>query len=69
MNKPICVGMLDIKGKDQIRRVYDSEGLAPALTAKGGGNHEVKVLIGAIRGRNPDDPTDRRGGVSNAAMS
>lgn len=47
MNEPICVGLLDIKGKEQIRRVYAEEGIAPTLTAKGGGNHEVKVCESA----------------------
>ena len=33
------VGMLDIKGKDQWRRVYSVDGIAPTLvTCQGGGN-------------------------------
>ena len=31
------VGMLDIKGKDQWRRVYSVDGIAPILTTSGGG--------------------------------
>lgn len=31
-----CVGLLDIKGQEQIRRVYDAEGLFPTLTTCGG---------------------------------
>lgn len=40
----IMVGRLDIKGNDQIKRVYDTEGISPTLTACGGGNTEVKVF-------------------------
>jgi DNA (cytosine-5)-methyltransferase 1 len=39
------VGMLDIKGNEQIRRVYDSEGLSPTLNCMEGGNRQPKVLI------------------------
>ncbi len=31
------VGMLDIKGQDQCRRVYGVDGIAPTLTTSGGG--------------------------------
>lgn len=37
-------GRLNIKGIDQIKRVYNPEGIAPTLTACGGGNTEVKIL-------------------------
>lgn len=40
-----CVGMLDIKGQDCIRRVYSSDGLSPTITTMGGGNREPKVAI------------------------
>lgn len=40
-----CVGMLDTKGHDIIRRVYDPEGLAPNLTAVKGGGHEAKIIV------------------------
>jgi len=39
-------------------RVYDAGYLCPTITAKGGGNQEVKIvdpIIGAIRGRPTDD--------------
>ena len=35
----IMVGRLDIKGNDQIKRVYDTEGISPTLTACGGGEY------------------------------
>ena len=39
------VGMLDIKGKDQIKRVYDQEGLSPTLTTMQGGHQEPKIQV------------------------
>lgn len=41
---PIMVGMLDMKGNDAIRRVYDSDGCGPTLTTMGGGNTEPKIV-------------------------
>lgn len=38
------VGMLDIKGNDQIRRVYGTDGSAPCLQTMQGGNREPKIL-------------------------
>ena len=38
------VGMLDIKGNDQIRRVYGVDGVAPTLNTMQGGNREPKIL-------------------------
>ena len=40
------IGMLDMKGHETIRRVYDKEGLSPTLTTSQGGNTQPKVLIG-----------------------
>lgn len=60
------VGMLDIKGRESIRRVYSPNGLSPTLTTCGGGNREVKIsepVIGAVRGRNPENPSDRTAGI------
>lgn len=37
-------GMLDIKGQDQCRRVYSTDGIAPTLTTSGGGQREVKIF-------------------------
>lgn len=37
-SKIVVMGMLDVKGKEQIRRVYDKDYLAPTLsTMQGGG--------------------------------
>lgn len=38
------IGRLDIKGKDQTKRVHSPEGIAPTLTAVQGGGQEVKIL-------------------------
>ena len=38
------VGKLNIKGHDQIKRVYSSEGVAPTLTTMEGGNRQPKVI-------------------------
>ena len=38
------VGRLDIKGQDNIRRVYNPEGIAPTLTTSEGGNRQPKIL-------------------------
>lgn len=35
-NKLVEVGSLDIKGKDQIKRVYDPNGVAPTLSTMQG---------------------------------
>lgn len=58
------VGMLDIKGTEQIRRVYSTEGVSPTISTMQGGNRQPKILvhkcIAALRGR---EPTDRTIGV------
>lgn len=38
------IGMLDTKGRDQCRRVYSVEGIAPTLTTSGGGQREAKIF-------------------------
>ena len=38
------VGMLDIKGKDQWRRVYSANGIAPTLVTCQGGQQHVKIF-------------------------
>ena len=49
-------------------RVYDKEGIAPALTTMEGGNREPMVIeqepfVVASRGRNPENPSDRTTGT------
>ena len=43
--KCIQVGELDIKGIDQIKRIYSPDGLSPTLTTMGGGNREPKIEV------------------------
>jgi DNA (cytosine-5)-methyltransferase 1 len=54
------VGLLDMKGDDSIRRVYDEEGLCPTLTTMGGGHREPKVLVRACL--TPDREAKRQNG-------
>jgi DNA (cytosine-5)-methyltransferase 1 len=49
-------------------RVYDKEGISPALTTMEGGNRQPMIIeqepfIVASRGRNPDNPSDRTTGT------
>ena len=39
------VGMLDIKGNEQVRRVYGTDEISPTLNTMQGGNRQPKVLI------------------------
>jgi DNA (cytosine-5)-methyltransferase 1 len=74
LNEINMLGMLDIKGNEQVRRVYGTDGISPTLNTMQGGNRQPKVLlepyaeaviepfIVASRGRNPDNPSDRTPG-------
>ena len=44
-------------------RIYDEKGISPTLNTMQGGNRQPFVRIGAIRGRNPDNPNDRTAGL------
>lgn len=49
----------------QTGRIYDVRGCSPTLSTMQGGNREPKILesqIVAMRGRNPDNPSDRTAG-------
>ena len=45
----------------QSGRVYDDNGLSPTLSTMQGGQKEPKIIV-AMRGRNPDSPSDRTSG-------
>ena len=45
----------------QVGRIYDSNGCAPTLNTCSGGGHEPKTIV-AMRGRNPENPSDRTPG-------
>lgn len=43
--------------------VYDENGITRSLKSSEGSGNKPKVMIGSIRGRNPDNPNDRTTGV------
>ena len=45
----------------QTGRIYDVGGCSPTLSTMQGGGREPKIIV-AMRGRNPDDPSDRTAG-------
>ena len=58
------LGTLDAKF-ESTSRIYDVGGCSPTLSTMQGGNQEPKILenqIVAMRGRNPDNPSDRTTG-------
>jgi len=42
------LGMLDIKGSEQIRRVYGIDGISPTLNTMQGGNRQPKILFNLV---------------------
>lgn len=63
------IGTLDIKGNEQIRRAYGSDGLSPTLSTMQGGNTQPKILdfpcIAASRGRyNSDGTTSQKSEIN-----
>ncbi len=59
------IGTLESKFESR-SRVYDIDGVCPTLSTMSGGNHEPKIVekqIVAMRGRNPDNPSDRTVGA------
>lgn len=40
----VCVGELDMKATNSIKRVYSKDGTCPTLTTMGGGHREPKIL-------------------------
>ena len=59
--KPKQIGVaVDIKGHDQIKRVYSPEGKSPTVTTCNGGHREPKVVKGgAFRARSVDEQGNR----------
>ena len=58
------IGSLEAKF-ESTNRIYDVGGRSPTLSTMQGGNQEPKILesqIVAMRGRNPDNPSDRTAG-------
>lgn len=50
------IGMLDIKGNDQIKRVYGTDGIAPCLQTMQGGNREPKIIDDQGRIKKQENP-------------
>lgn len=44
LNEINMLGMLDIKGNEQVRRVYGTDGISPTLNTMQGGNRQPKIL-------------------------
>ena len=64
---PQCVQVGEVVGgkwdkmHDISRRVYEPDGISPTVHCQQGGNTELKIV--AMRGRNPDNPSDRTKGA------
>lgn len=74
LNEINMVGMLDIKGNEQVRRVYGTDGISPTLNTMQGGNRQPKVLLEptavAMRGRyNEDGRVEQNVEVSNREIA
>lgn len=65
MNEVKQIGNMDADRENfenpQCGRVYDSSGLSPTINTCQGGQREPKIIV-AMRGRNPDNPSDRTAG-------
>ena len=62
----IQVGNVNPSGNGMNGNVFSDEGLCPTLTTNKG--EGIKVAIGAMRGRNPDNPSDRTAGAPTQQM-
>lgn len=66
MQEVKAIGSLESKF-ESTNRIYDVRGCSPTLSTMQGGNQEQKILeeqhIVAMRGRNPDNPSDRTTGI------
>lgn len=54
-NNLYMVGLLNIKGTEQVRRVYDPEGICPCLNTMQGGNRQPKIMGHRIRKLTPKE--------------
>ena len=64
--EPVLLSCQGSKFEKFTDRVYDKNGLSPTINTCGGGGLQPKILedktIVAMRGRNPDNPSDRTAG-------
>lgn len=69
MREVKIIGCMD--GYESVSRIYSSDGVSPTICTYCGGGQEAKVLevkkleqqIVAMRGRNPENPSDRTPGI------
>lgn len=61
-----CIGNVNPSGNGMNGNVFSDEGLCPTLTTNKG--EGVKVMIGAMRGRNLENPSDRTPGEPTQQM-
>ena len=54
-NNLYMVGLLNIKGTEQVRRVYDPEGICPCLNTMQDGNRQPKIMGHRIRKLTPKE--------------
>ena len=54
-NKLYMVGLLNMKGSEQVRRVYDPKGICPCLSTMQGGNRQPKIMGYRIRKLTPKE--------------
>lgn len=57
--KCVQIGILDIKGHDSIKRVYDDNGISPTLTNMQGGNRQPKIMIKNATKKGYDEAIDK----------
>lgn len=64
--RPIQVAQIYDKEENPMNgRVYDADGIAPTLRTPTGGLSEPKIAVScALRGRNPNNPSDRTAGIN-----
>lgn len=69
-NQGVAINIVaNLPGKhEQNARVYGIDGICPTLTTMQGGGQEPKIAIGAIRGRNLDNPKSRKSGLPTTQM-
>lgn len=66
----VKVGDLDIKGQDQIKRVYDPGGVSPTLSTMQGGDRQPKIVASRGRGANNEQQLEpRKDGLTNTITS
>lgn len=64
LNEINMLGFLNIKGNEQVRRVYGTDGISPTLNTMQGGNRQPKVLVsGSLDGESAPVNSPAQGGI------